>query len=87
MILEKENDVKILLTAFRGTSAEALIKGNDYCPSLYLPNDRKKDSENLIRELSANSYIPEFGASEKEEIAHVLKEGVSLLQEQFNCFS
>ena len=36
---------------------------------------------------SGEKYIPEFSVSEKEEIAHVLKEGVSLLQEQFDCLS
>ncbi|MDE5778982.1 MAG: hypothetical protein K2I10_10835 [Lachnospiraceae bacterium] len=33
---------------------------------------------------SGEKYIPEFSASEKKEIAHVLKEGLFLLQKQFN---
>lgn len=33
---------------------------------------------------SGKKYIPEFSASEKEEIFHVLKKGLSLLLKQFN---
>ena len=68
MIIGRKNHRNILLTAFRGTSAEALIKGNDYCPSLYLPNDRKKDSQNLIRELSSNSFDHVISFGQKPNI-------------------
>lgn len=45
---------KILLTAFQGTSAEMLVEGgskNETYKTLFLPNDKIKDSRLLIKEL------------------------------------
>lgn len=42
------NDPRVLLTAFRGSSSERLIKYAKEFDSLILPNDKVKDSEKLI---------------------------------------
>ena len=50
---------KILLTAFRGTSAELLVKGiesNSQYSVLYLPNDKARDSELLIEALKQEQF-------------------------------
>ena len=57
---------RILLTAFRGTSAELLVKGaelNLKYKILYLPNDKIKDSELLIDALQQEQfdYVISFG--------------------------
>ena len=54
---------KILLTAFRGSSAEILIKDWDTYPKNILPNDKIRDSELLIASLEKEKYdyIISFG--------------------------
>lgn len=50
---------KILLTAFCGTSAELLVrdmKPDSQYKILYLPNDKKKDSELLIQALKQETF-------------------------------
>ena len=50
---------KILLTAFRGTSAELLVKGIEpelQYSVLYLPNDKARDSELLIEVLKQERF-------------------------------
>lgn len=46
----------LLLTAFRGTSAELLIKAAKSFDILLLPNDKLRDSELLIEKSSASDY-------------------------------
>ncbi len=45
----------ILLTAFRGTSAEEPLKGAE-CDWLLLPNDKVRDSEILIKAVAPISH-------------------------------
>ncbi len=54
--------MQILLTAFRGTSSELLVKAANY-KSLLLPNDKVMDSRLLLQEIGAQSYdyIVSFG--------------------------
>lgn len=53
----------ILLTAFRGTSAELLIKNAKNCKTLLLPNDKIRDSDKLIKTISNGTidYVISFG--------------------------
>lgn len=41
-------NTNILMTAFRGSSAEYLLKRVNNCKTLFLPNDKVKDSEIVI---------------------------------------
>lgn len=59
---------KILLTAFRGTSAETLIRGTDRYTNLYLPNDIQKDSEKLIHSLSQKTFDHVISFGQKPNI-------------------
>lgn len=56
------NHMNILLTGFRGTSSEVIVKTSKY-KSLILPNDKVLDSRLLIEEMSLNkyNYILSFG--------------------------
>lgn len=47
---------RILLTAFRNTSAEYLLEGITHYDTLFLPNDKIKDSQKLIKALSDGEY-------------------------------
>ncbi|MCH5179832.1 MAG: hypothetical protein J1F32_01280 [Erysipelotrichales bacterium] len=53
---------RVLITAFKGTSAELLVQENNY-KTLLLPNNKKKDAEKLITLLQKESYdyIISFG--------------------------
>lgn len=55
--------MNILLTAFQGTSAELLIKNATEYITLFLPNDKIKDSRKLIDVISNGKfdYIVSFG--------------------------
>ena len=57
------SDSKVLLTAFRGSSAEQLIKYAKGFDTLILPNDKVKDSEKLIDVIADGScdYVLGFG--------------------------
>lgn len=57
------NDKNILLTAFRGSSSELLLKGTEIYETLILPNDKVKDSEKLIDTISKGKfdYVISFG--------------------------
>lgn len=57
----------ILLTGFRGTSSEALVKRAD-AKSLILPNDKVLDSQLLIAELDQHSYDYIFSFGQKPNI-------------------
>jgi len=50
------NGKNILLTAFRGSSLELLLKGTKIYETLILPNHKLKDSEILIEKLSKGKY-------------------------------
>ncbi len=54
---------KLLLTVFKGTSSELLLKGGNDFPVLVLPNDKVRDSGLLIAMLSKIhfDYVLSFG--------------------------
>ena len=47
---------KILMTAFCGTSAQSLVERVNGCKTLFLPNDKVRDSELLIRTISEERF-------------------------------
>lgn len=55
--------MNILLTAFRGTSAELLIKNATEYEPLFLPNDKIEDSRKLIDVIASGQfdYVVSFG--------------------------
>lgn len=59
--------MNILMTGFRGTSSELLVKRAD-CKSLILPNDKVLDAELLLSELERQSYKYVFSFGQKPNI-------------------
>lgn len=57
----------ILLTGFRGTSSELLVKRAD-CKSLILPNDKGLDGQILLAELERQDYRYVFSFGQKPVI-------------------
>ncbi len=53
---QKIENPRILLTAFQGTSAELLIKDTEKYFTLFLPNDKVKDSEILMDAISKKEF-------------------------------
>lgn len=47
---------RILMTAFCGTSAQPLVERVNSCKTLFLPNDKVRDSELLIQAISDGSF-------------------------------
>lgn len=86
-----QNNTKILLTAFCGTSTEQLIKHTRNYKTLFLPNDKIKDSEKLIETISNEKfdYIISFGQrpniKDKVHIETTAKEGELQISTDFNC--
>ncbi len=58
----------ILLTAFCGTSAKTLIKDTKDYKTLFLPNDKIKDSEKLINMISIEEFDYIFSFGQKPNI-------------------
>lgn len=81
----------ILLTAFRGTSAELLIKDISNYRTLFLPNDKIKDSEKLIDVISNENidYVISFGQRpnirNKVHIEATAKDGGFSINTNFDC--
>lgn len=81
---------KVLLTAFSGTSAEALVQGRKH-RLLLLPNDKVKDSELLLETISQESfdYIICFGQrpniKNKVHIETTAKVGELCMDTKFDC--
>lgn len=81
---------RILLTAFRSTSAELLIKDVKDYDILLLPNDKVKDSELLIEKISASDYdyIISFGQrpniKDKVHIETTARDGEACLNTEFD---
>ena len=79
-----------LLTAFRGTSAELLIKDVKGYDILLLPNDKLRDSELLIEKISASDYdyIIAFGQrpniKDKVHIETAARDGDACLNTGFD---
>lgn len=59
---------RVLLTAFRGSSAEQLIKYANGFDTLFLPNDKVKDSEKLIKKISDDTYDYVFSFGQRPNI-------------------
>ncbi|MBQ7919480.1 MAG: hypothetical protein IJ324_06030 [Lachnospiraceae bacterium] len=85
------NTTKILLTAFRGSSAEWLLKGFENYELLLLPNDKIKDSELLIEAISGKNYdyIISFGQrpsiKDKVHIETTAREGDFSIKTNVDC--
>lgn len=83
--------LQVLLTAFKGTSAEQLVRGVGKYQTLLLPNDKVKDSELLISaiEPSKVSYIFAFGQKpnikNKAYIEVTAREGEKAIQTCGDC--
>ena len=81
----------ILLTAFCGSSAELLIKGTNNYRTLFLPNDKIKDSEMLIDIISNENidYVISFGQrpniKNKVHIETTAKDGEFRINTNFDC--
>lgn len=81
---------RILLTAFRGTSAELLIKDVKDFETLLLPNNKVRDSELLIEKISASDYdyIISFGQrpniKDKVHIETTARDGDACLNTGFD---
>lgn len=61
-------DRKILLTAFRGTSAAYLLDGITECDMLLLPSHRIRDSQMLVTALSTKYYDYVVSVGQKPNI-------------------
>lgn len=81
----------ILLTAFQGTSAEMLIKNTGEYKTLFLPNDKIKDSEKLIEVISNEKfdYVISFGQrpniKNKVHIETTARDGEIQINTNFDC--
>lgn len=84
-MIQKNQSPQILLTAFRGTSAEWLINGAVNYRTLLLPNDKIIDSEKLIEAIlnEETDYIISFGQrpnmKDKVHIETTAKDGEFLI--------
>lgn len=82
---------KILLTAFRGSSAEKLIKGIAGYNTLILPNDKVLDTQKLINVISKEKYdyILSFGQKpvikDKVHIETLAKDKEFSITTNFDC--
>lgn len=85
---------RILVTAFQGTSAELLVKGAELSSQyqiLYLPNDRVKDFELLIKALEQEpfDYVISLGQrpniKDKVHIETKARKGDLCLETAFDC--
>lgn len=85
-----EQTKKILLTAFRGTSAEALIQNIEDYEILILPNDKIRDSQLLIEAISKKhfDYVISLGQrpniKDKMHIETMARKGEGQLCTSFN---
>ena len=85
------NDSRVLLTAFRGSSSEQLIKYAKEFDSLILPNDKVKDSEKLINKIIDGTYDYVFSFGQKPNIINKVhiettaRNGVTSVETDFDC--
>lgn len=85
------NDSRVLLTAFRGSSSEQLIKYAKEFDSLILPNDKVKDSENLIKKIIDGTYDYVFSFGQKPNIKNKVniettaRNGITSVETDFDC--
>ena len=82
---------RVLVTAFRGSSAELLVKNSQEYRTLILPNDKVKDSELLINAVSNGNfdYIISFGQrpniKNKVHIETTAKDSELQVDTKFDC--
>ena len=82
---------KVLLTVFRGSSAEQLIERSNGFDTLILPNDKVKDSEKLINKIIDGTYDYVFSFGQKPNIKNKVyiettaKNGVISVETDFDC--
>lgn len=87
----KIHNKNILLTAFCNTSAELLLKDIEDCMTLFLPNDKIKDSEMLIAAIANKKfdYVISFGQrpnmKDKVHIETTAKEDGLHINTNFDC--
>ena len=85
------SDLKLLLTAFRGSSAEQLIKYANKFDTLNLPNDKVKDSEKLISIMSSGKYHYVFSFGQRPNIKNKVHiettamNGEDYIKTKFDC--
>lgn len=90
MVMEEECK-NILLTAFNGSSAELMIKNIKRYKTLFLPNDKVKDSQKLIDIISKEKfdYVISFGQrpniKNKIHIETTAKDGEFCISTNFDC--
>ena len=84
-------DSKMLMTVFKGSSAEQLIKYSNDFDTLILPNDKVKDSKKLIELIAdgAYDYVLSFGQrpniKNKAHIETTARNGESAIETNFDC--
>lgn len=82
---------KVLLTVFRGSSAEQLIERSNGFDTLILPNNKVKDSEKLINAIANEKYdyIFSFGQrpniKNKVHIETTARNGKTAIETNFDC--
>lgn len=86
-----EDSKNILLTAFCGTSAEWLIRDTERYKTLFLPNDKIKDSEKLIKAITNEkfAYVISLGQRpnirDKVHIETTARDAESAIATDFDC--
>lgn len=85
------SESKVLLTGFRGSSAEQLIKKTNGFDMLILPNDKVKDSEMLINVIVSKKYdyVFSFGQrpiiKNKVHIETTARNGITSVETDVDC--
>ncbi len=79
-----ENTKNILLTAFRNSSAELLLKHAKNYKTIILPNDKIKDSEKLIDVISGEKFDYIFGFGQRPNIKN--KVHIETTARDRNCY-
>lgn len=82
---------RVLLTAFRGSSAEQLIKYANGFDTLVLPSNKVKDAEKLINKIADGTYNYIFSFGQKPNIKNKVhiettaRNGVTYVETDFDC--
>lgn len=82
---------KVLLTVFRGSSAEQLIKYAEEFDILILPNDKVKDSVILINRIADDIYDYVFSFGQRPNIKNKVhiettgRNGLTSVKTDFDC--
>lgn len=82
---------KVLLTGFRGSSAEQLINKSNGFDTLILPNDKVKDSEKLFNAIANGKYDYVFSFGQRPNIKNKIhiettaRNGITSVETDFDC--